>query len=86
MADKTINGNVLVYLENQKTTLANGMSVQEQRGKKDVVSAKVALSSYEGIEPGDTVWFPYYAALPIVFKGEPMHVVNGGDVMVVESK
>ena len=84
MAVKAINGNLIVSIGDQRTTLANGMSVQEQRGKKDVVKATVRISGSKEIPTGSSVWFPFYAALPIVFGGNQLHVVNEQDVMLVE--
>ena len=85
MAAKALNANVVVSIEDAKTTLANGMSVQEQRGKKDVVKGIVRISGVPDVIPeGSYVWFPYYAALPVMYGGEYLHCVRYEDVIIVE--
>ncbi len=86
MAVKALNNNVVVKLGDQRTTLANGMAVQEQRGKKDIVHGTVVLSADKQVSVGDKVWFPFYAALPIQYGGEVLHVVRSEDVVIVETK
>jgi len=81
---KVLNGNLIVAIGEQRTRLANGMSVQEQRGKKDVVQGTVMMSGQNGIAIGNKVWFPYYAALPIQYRGEYLHCVSAADVIIVE--
>ena len=53
------------------------------KGKKDVAKAVVRISSSEGIDPNDSVWFPFYAALPFPYQGELLYAVSSKDLIMV---
>jgi co-chaperonin GroES (HSP10) len=78
------NGNILVKL-NETATMDNGIQIQETRGKRDVVSGVVADADEKtGVKLFQKVYFPYYAAVAIQYKGEDLWIVNYQDVIIID--
>lgn len=78
----------LVKLEEELKQLANGLTVKETRGKRDIVIGKVIHGDYSPEFPaadGYHVWFPLYAANPITVEGNDYLVVHQDDIIMVES-
>jgi co-chaperonin GroES (HSP10) len=79
------NKNILVSLKEGRNTLRNGITVQETRGRKDiVVGICEAAPAGLKIPTRALVWFPHYAGLPIVLDGKGYLVVNYEDVLIIE--
>jgi co-chaperonin GroES (HSP10) len=77
----------LVELEEEHKVLANGLTVKETRGKRDIVIGKVISGDYSPDFPcadGYHVWFPLYAANPITVEGNNYLVVHQDDIIMVE--
>lgn len=60
---KPANKNIIVTLWDGVVSLGNGVRVQEERGKKDIVCGIVELA--ENIPEQSLVYFPMFAASPI---------------------
>jgi co-chaperonin GroES (HSP10) len=78
----------LVKLEEELKQLANGLTVKETRGKRDIVIGVVIHGDYSPEFPaadGYHVWFPLYAANPITVEGNEYLVVHQDDIIMVES-
>lgn len=79
-----INNKLLVKPLENKTTLGNGMVIQETRGKKDILSGEVVLSP-EGLDLEDKIiYYPEFASIPIVLSGNHLVVVDLDDVILIE--
>lgn len=77
----------LVELEEENKVLANGLTVKETRGKRDIVIGRVISGDYSTKFPcadGYHVWFPLYAANPITVDGKSLLVVHQDDIIMVE--
>ena len=85
---KTKNKWLLISLKNDKTTLNNGLMIEETRGKKDIVSGIIESSEDSNLTEGKIVWFPMYSALPIVLPrytgNEQLFLVNIEDICLEE--
>ena len=78
----------LVELVEENKILANGLTVKETRGKRDIAVGKVIHGDYSHEFPcadGYHIWFPLYAANPIVVDGNNYLVVHQDDIIMVES-
>ena len=83
---KTLNKKVLISIKDDKRILANGMAIQEQRGKKDIVYGIVELAQASlKIPPRAYVWFPMYAALPVNLAGNQYVIVDYEDIYLIEN-
>ena len=83
---KTLNKKVLVSLRDGKKALANGITIQETRGKKDIVCGLVEVAQPSlKISPRSLVWFPLYAALPIALNGSQYLIVDYEDIYIIEN-
>ena len=77
----------LVELEEENKVLANGLTVKETRGKRDIVTGVVIHGDYSPEFPcadGYHVWFPLYAANPITVDGKSLLVIHQDDIIMVE--
>ena len=77
----------LVELVEENKILSNGLTVKETRGKRDIAVGKVIHGDYSHEFPcsnGYHIWFPLYAANPIVFDGKNYLVVHQDDIIMVE--
>ena len=77
----------LVELVEENKVLANGLTVKETRGKRDIVIGKVIYGDYSPEFPaadGYHIWFPLYAANPITVDGKSLLVVHQDDIIMVE--
>ena len=84
-----LNEHLIVRNSADKSTLGNGIVIQETRGKKDIVKAEVIISPEEYgdvIKQGDTVWYPEFAALPIILDGEHLNVIEYADIILHQEK
>jgi co-chaperonin GroES (HSP10) len=79
------NKNVLVSLKEDRKVLNNGISVQDTRGRKDIVMGTVECS-HPSLKFSNRalVWFPMYAGLPIQVAGNQYLVVNYDDIIMSE--
>ena len=87
MKIKMTNKFWLVELEEENKVLANGLTVKETRGKRDIVTGRVISGDYSSEFPaadGYLVWFPLYAANPITVDGKSLLVVHQDDIIMVE--
>ena len=79
------NKNVLVSLREDRKVLNNGISVQDTRGRKDIVVGIIECSHPSLKFPNRAlVWFPMYAGLPIQLSGKQYLVVNYDDIIMSE--
>lgn len=79
------NKNVLVSLQEDRKVLNNGISVQDTRGRKDIVVGIVECSHPSLKFPNRAlVWFPMYSALPIQLDGKQYLIVNYEDIIMSE--
>lgn len=77
----------LVELEEELKQLANGLTVKETRGKRDIVTGKVVKGDYSPEFPcteGCLVWFPLYAANPITINGNNLLVIHQDDIIMIK--
>ena len=91
---RALNKNIIVSLLEQDVAFNNGIHVQEDRGKKDIVAGLVELSDRSIRLPARAmVWFPMYAAtklkLPITtdhgtIATNTYYYVNIEDIILVE--
>lgn len=87
MKVKMTNKFWLVKLEEENKILANGLTVKETRGKRDIVTGRVIHGDYSPEFPaadGYLVWFPLYAANPITIEGNNYLVIHQDDIIMVE--
>jgi co-chaperonin GroES (HSP10) len=79
------NKNVLVTLQEDRKILHNGISVQDTRGRKDIVVGIVECSHPALKFPNRVlVWFPMYAGLPLQLDGKQYLIVNYEDIIISE--
>ena len=79
------NKNVLVTLSKDRKVLDNGISVQDTRGRKDIVMGTIECSHPSLKFPNRAlVWFPMYAGLPIQLAGKQYLIVNYDDIIMSE--
>jgi co-chaperonin GroES (HSP10) len=79
------NKNILVTLRENRKVLQNGISVQDTRGRKDIIEGTVECSHPSLKLPTRAiVWFPMYAGLPIQLNGKQYLIVNYEDVIMSE--
>ena len=91
---RAVNKNIVVSLLDQDVAFNNGIHVQEERGKKDVVAGLVELADTSIKIPDRAMcWFPMYAAtrirLPITTKhgtldNKTYYYINYEDIILVE--
>ncbi len=79
-----LNGYVAVTLDGDKKTLGNGITINETRGRKDIVSGLVISSDSKSLSENDRVYFPLYAATALLIEGEMYYVVNRSDIIMVQ--
>ena len=87
MKIKMTNKFWLVELEEENKILANGLTVKETRGKRDIVTGRVIHGDYSPEFPaadGCLVWFPLYAANPITVEGNNYLVIHQDDIIMVK--
>ena len=79
------NKNLLVSMFEDRKVLQNGISVQDTRGRKDIVVGIVEAAHPSLKFPYRVlVWFPMYAGLPIQLDGKQYLIVNYEDVIMSE--
>jgi hypothetical protein len=78
-----LNGFIAVTLDGDKKTLGNGLTINETRGRRDIVSGTIIISDESDIPCGARAWFPLYAATIVLLDGEPYHIVKRDDLMMV---
>lgn len=79
------NKNVLVTPHVDRKVLNNGISVQDTRGRKDIMEGVVECSHPSLKFPNRAlVWFPAYAGLPIQLAGKQYLIVNYDDIIMSE--
>lgn len=82
---KVINNNTLVKLQNQSTTLGNGLNINnETQNRKDIVTGIVVQSTDDSIK--GKVWFPLYAASIITTSEGEFYIVNNQDIMLLDDR
>lgn len=80
---RVINNNTLVKLQNQSTTLGNGLNINnETQNRKDIVTGIVVQSTDPNIT--NTVWFPLYAASMITTSDGELYIINNDDILAVD--
>lgn len=79
------NGFVVIRLMKEEETLANGVKIQDTRGKRDIICGTCMLAEDKFKIPARAlVWFPVYAASPIKLEGEVFWVLPFEDIMLIE--
>jgi co-chaperonin GroES (HSP10) len=79
------NKNVLVSLQEDRKVLNNGISVQDTKGRKDIVVGIVECSHPALKFPNRAlIWFPMYAGLPMQLNGKQYLIVNYEDIIMSE--
>ena len=79
------NKNVLVSVREERRVLNNGISVQDTRGRKDIMMGILECSHPALKFPNRAlVWFPAYAGLPIQLNGKQYLIVNYEDIIMSE--
>lgn len=78
-----LNNFISVSLDGDKKTLGNGLTINETRGRRDIVSGTIVNSDNPKLPCGARVWFPLYAATIVLVNGEPYHIVKYDDLMMV---
>ena len=79
------NKNVLVSPREERKVLNNGISVQDTRGRKDIMVGILECSHPSLKFPNRAlVWFPAYAGLPIQLNGKQYLIVNYEDIIMSE--
>lgn len=89
MKYKMTNKFWLVELQEENKLLANGITVKETRGKRDIVTGKVIMGDITSGFPcniGDLIWFPLYAANPITIDGKALLIVHQDDIIMVKEE
>lgn len=89
MKYKMTNKFWLVELQEENKLLANGITVKETRGKRDIVTGKVITgdqSSGFDCAVGSLIWFPLYAANPITIDGKALLIVHQDDIIMVKEE
>lgn len=87
MKYKMTNKFWLVELQEENKLLANGITVKETRGKRDIVTGKVISGDYSSGFPctdGSLIWFPLYAANPITIDGKALLIVHQDDIIMIQ--
>ena len=84
-----VNNFYLVKLKEENKLLANGITVKETRGKRDIVCGEVIRGSVQltgntVAHEGNLIWFPLYSANQFVYDGETLLIVHADDIMMVE--
>ena len=79
-----INNKLIVKPLENKTTLKNGITIQETRGKKDILSGEVVLAPEDSTLVGTTVYYPEFASIPIVLEGNHLLVIDLQDVIIIQ--
>jgi co-chaperonin GroES (HSP10) len=79
-----LNKNLLIRI-NETATMDNGIQIQETRGKRDVVSG-IIIDSDPKLELNilSKVYFPFYSAIAVTYKGEDLWIVNYQDVIIID--
>lgn len=79
------NKNVLISINQERKVLQNGISVQDNRGRKEIVEG-IVEASHPSLKFSNRalVWFPMYAALPITVAGKQYVIVNYDDIIMSE--
>lgn len=79
------NKNLLVSQKEDRRVLQNGISVQDQRGRKDIMVGILECSHPSLKLPNRVlVWYPAYAALPVQLNGKQYFIINYEDVIMTE--
>jgi co-chaperonin GroES (HSP10) len=80
-AIRVIQGKVLVEPVVQATALGNGLQInQETQSRKDVATGLVIDGKYKD----SMVYFPLYAASPIVYQGKSYLIIDEQDILAME--
>lgn len=84
------NDNLIIKPNSNVVELGNGLTVQEQRGKRDMMWGEVILAPQEHHDlVGTLVLYPVYAAdkadLPINGEPEPHDIVKIQDIILVKT-
>ncbi len=74
------NSYLLISLGGERTTLGNGVAINETRSKRDVATGIVM--SGEWLPIGTTVWFPFYAATPVTIDKAQCFFVKFDDILM----
>jgi hypothetical protein len=53
----TVNGHLMIELQDERITFDNGMQLKETKGKKDLVLGKVIVGEFEEAKE---VYYPLY--------------------------
>lgn len=79
------NKNILVTPSEDRKVLANGISVQDTKDRKDIVVGIVECSHPNLKIPSRAlVWFPRYAGLSLHLDGKQYLIVNHEDIIMIE--
>lgn len=80
------NGFIVLKLFVENEVLANGIKLQDTRGKRDIVAGSCLLAEEKYKIPNRALcWFPIYAASPIKLNGENYLIVPFEDIMLIEN-
>jgi co-chaperonin GroES (HSP10) len=77
----TVNGHLLVELQDERITFNNGMQLRETKGKKDLVRGKIIAGEFE---EATYVFYPLYAAIDFVYAGRKYHIIHKEDIVIVK--
>ena len=77
----TVNGHLMIELQDERITFDNGMQLKETKGKKDLVRGKVIVGEFEEAKE---VYYPLYAAIDFVYEGKKYHIIHKEDIVIVK--
>lgn len=77
----TVNGHLLIELQDEKVTLDNGMQLKETKGKKDLVKGRIVVGEFDG---ASEVYYPLYASIDFHYKGIKYHIIHKEDIVIVK--
>ena len=83
---KMCNNFLLIKPSAEVAKLQNGMSFNETRGKRDIISGTIVCTGLNDVHImlNQIVWFPLYAATPIEYEGEQFLVVAMLDIIMIK--
>jgi co-chaperonin GroES (HSP10) len=79
----TVNGHLLIELQDERIKFDNGMELRETKGKKDLVRGKVIVGEFESAV---YVFYPLYAAIDFVYEGKKYHIIHKEDIVIIKKE
>lgn len=88
MGTQMRNGNLLVEPGDKNVKLNNSISMEVgSKSRRDIIFGTISEGEINMLyEPGDTVFFPKYAADDLVIGGKAFFVVKRDDVILIERR